>query len=120
MQYVLGNMLNGGGINPDGLSLDLQFAADKTMTPRKGPRPDFTRGSTGTFVGSNGLIQTAAVNAARFDHDPVTLASRGLLIEESRTNLYERSAEFNDSFWTKTRSSISSNAPTSPSLDAHR
>jgi hypothetical protein len=45
MQYVLGNMLNGGGINPDGLSLDLQFAADKTMTARRGPTPVFTRSS---------------------------------------------------------------------------
>jgi len=87
MQYVLGNMLNGaGGLNPDGLSLDLQFAADKTLTARKGPTPVFTRASTATFVGSNGLIQSAAINEARFDHDPVTLASRGLLIEESRTN----------------------------------
>jgi len=108
-------MLNGGGgLNPDGLSLDLQFALDKTLTARKGPRPDFTRGSTATFVGSNGLIQTAAVNAARFDHDPVTLACKGLLIEESRTNLYERSAEFNDSFWIRTRSSITANATTAP------
>jgi hypothetical protein len=87
MQYVLGNMLNGGGINPDGLSLDLQFAADKTLTARRGPTPVFTRGSTGTFVGSNGLIQTAAVNAPRFDHDPVTGVCKGLLIEEGRTNV---------------------------------
>jgi hypothetical protein len=88
MKYALGNMLNGaGGLNADQLALDLQFAADKTLTARKGPTPVLTRGSTGTFVGSNGLIQTAAVNAARFDHDPVTLASRGLLIEEGRTNL---------------------------------
>jgi hypothetical protein len=45
MQYVLGNMLNGGGINPDGLSLDLQFATDKTLTARRGPTPVFTRSS---------------------------------------------------------------------------
>jgi hypothetical protein len=45
MQYVLGNMLNGGGINPDGLSLDLQFAADKTLTARRGPTPVFIRSS---------------------------------------------------------------------------
>jgi hypothetical protein len=37
------------------------------------------------------LIQSAAVNAARFDHDPVTLACKGLLIEESRTNLLTNS-----------------------------
>jgi len=88
MKYALGNMLNGaGGLNPDGLSLDLQFATDKTLTARKGPTPVFTRASTATFVGSNGLIQSAAIDVARFDHDPVTLACKGLLIEESRTNL---------------------------------
>ncbi len=38
-------MLNGGGINPDGLSLDLQFAADKTLTARRGPTPTFIRSS---------------------------------------------------------------------------
>jgi hypothetical protein len=97
MQYVLGNMLNGGGgLNADGLALDLQFAADKTLTARKGPTPVFTRGSTGTFVGSDGLIQTAATNIPRFDHDPVTLASRGLLIEDSRTNAFQHSSNFKD------------------------
>jgi hypothetical protein len=88
MNYSLGNMLvNGGALNPDGLSLDLQFATDKTLTARKGPTPTFTRASTATFIDSNGLIQSAAINTPRFDHDPTTLASRGLLIEESRTNL---------------------------------
>ena len=93
MKYALGNMLNGaGGLNADGLSLDLQFATDKTLTARKGPTPVLTRASTATFVGSDGLIQSAAINAARFDHDPVTLACKGLLIEESRTNLVFPSA----------------------------
>ena len=52
------------------------------------PRVTFTRSSTATFVGSNGLIQSAAVDTPRFDYDPVTLAPRGLLIEEQRTNLF--------------------------------
>jgi hypothetical protein len=52
MQYVLGNMLNGGGgLNADGLALDLQFAADKTLTARKGPTPTFTRASGATYFG---------------------------------------------------------------------
>jgi hypothetical protein len=76
----------GGRSGGDGLALDLQFAADKTLTARKGPTPVLTRGSSATFVGSNGLIQSAGNNVARFDHDPVTLESRGLLIEEGRTN----------------------------------
>ena len=92
MKYALGNMLNGaGGLNADKLALDLPFAVTKSLTAAKGPTPTFTRASSGTFVGSNGLIQSAGNNVARFDHDPVTLASRGLLIEESRTNQSLRS-----------------------------
>ena len=83
----------------DGLSLDLPFAETKSLTARVGPTPTFTRASTGTFVGSNGLIQSSGNNVARFDHDPVTLASRGLLIEESRANLWTRSEELSTTPW---------------------
>jgi hypothetical protein len=63
MKYALGNMLNGaGGLNADGLSLDLQFAADKTLTARKGPTPVFTRGTGATQVGDTGLIEYAPEN----------------------------------------------------------
>jgi predicted secreted protein len=115
MKYALGNMLNGaGGLNPDGLSLDLQFATDKTLTARKGPTPVLTRASTGTFIGNNGLIQSAAIDAARFDHDPVSpFACKGLLIEESRTNLIIQSEDFS-SGWATTRASISVNQTVSP------
>jgi len=120
MKYALGNMLNGAGsLNLDGLSLDLQFATDKTLTARKGPTPTFTRASTATFVGSDGLIQSAAVNAARFDHDPVTLACKGLLIEESRTNLILRSENFANASWTKSGGSISSVANVAPDGNAN-
>ena len=117
MKYALGNMLNGaGGLNADQLSLDLQFATDKTLTARKGPTPAFTRASTATFVGSDGLIQSAAINAARFDHDPVTLACKGLLIEESRTNQILQSEDFSTS-WSNDggRIAVSTNVITSPS-----
>ncbi len=88
MNYSLGNTLSrAGSLNPDGLALDLAFALDKTLTARKGPTPAFTRSSTATFVGSNGLIQSAAINGPRFDHDPVTGLCKGLLIEDTRTNL---------------------------------
>jgi len=116
MNYSLGNTLSrGGSLNADGLSLDLQFATDKTLTARKGPTPTFTRASTATFVGSDGLIQSAAINQARFDHDPVTLASKGLLIEESRTNLILRSQDFSNVAWTKANSTISGTLYTDPS-----
>lgn len=100
MNYSLGNMLGGAGaLNADKLALNLQFATDKTLTARKGPTPVFTRASTATFVGSNGLIQSAAINTARFDHDPITLACKGLLIEESRTNIGLQSEAFETTTW---------------------
>jgi len=76
----------------DQVSLDLPFAETKSLTARIGPTPTFTRASSGTFIGSDGLIQTAAVNAPRFDHDPVSLICRGLLFEDNRTNLLLNSA----------------------------
>jgi hypothetical protein len=40
----------------DQLSLDLPFAATKSLTARVGPTPTFTRGSGATYIGSDGLI----------------------------------------------------------------
>ena len=70
----------------DQLSLDLPFAKTKSLTPTVGPTPNFTRASAGTFIGSDGLIQTATAGTPRFDHDPVTRVCRGLLLEDTRTN----------------------------------
>jgi hypothetical protein len=182
----------------DGLSLDLQFAADKTLTARKGPTPVFIRSSGDnrgtTYFGPSGInvafsfdgndydeavfqntvfngrfrwtsgdislsytgtawslsfdgnsvatsaptsafrpdeanwsgtsavvaatgafgIIMAANNEPRFDHDPTTFACKGLLIEESRTNLFARSAEFDNGYWTKSELSISADNEISP------
>ena len=68
MALGLGNNLirNGGAGNPDGLSLDLQFATDKTLTARKGPTPTFVRASGATQVGAEGLIEYAPENQLNF------------------------------------------------------
>ena len=68
-------------------SLDLRFALAKKLDPRI----TFTRGSSGTYFGPDGIMRTAGVNEPRFDHDPITGQSLGLLIEESRTNQMVRS-----------------------------
>lgn len=65
-------------------TLDLDFAQNKSI----GNLVTFSRATVGTYVGSDGLIKTAAVNEPRFDHDPVTGESLGLLIEEERTNFF--------------------------------
>jgi hypothetical protein len=91
-------------------TLDLDFANSKTLDPRI----TFTRASGGSYVGADGLIKYAGVNEARFDHDPSTGESLGLLIEEARTNLLLRSEEFNNGYWSKTRSSVTANAIEAP------
>ena len=47
----------------------------------------FTRASTATYTGPDGLLKTAGVNEPRYDYDPVTGECKGLLVEEQRTNL---------------------------------
>ena len=88
--------------------LDLQFARDLALDHRI----TFTRASTATFVGSNKLIQSASNNVARFDHDPATGESLGLLIEESRTNHITESEDF--SGYSKTQTATFSNEGTAP------
>src|SRR5678816_4391057 len=69
---------NGGG----GPALSLDFMTPGTLDPRI----TFTRASTGTYFDSAGVMQTAALNAPRWDYNPATLQLRGLLLEDTRTN----------------------------------
>jgi len=57
---------------------------------------------------------SAAVYGPRFDYDPVTLAARGLLIEEQRTNLATYSEQFDNAAWTLNNSTITANSATAP------
>ena len=76
-----------GPVVPPGATLNLDFT-----TGTLDPSITFTRASTATYFDVTGTLQTAAINAPRFDYDPVTHAARGLLIEEARTNLLLNSA----------------------------
>jgi hypothetical protein len=58
---------------------------------------------------------TAAYYGPRFDYDPVTLAAKGLLIEEQRTNLALYSEQFDNAAWTKGDTAVTANATTAPS-----
>lgn len=60
------------------------------------------------------VLQTAAADSARFDHDPITGESLGLLIEESRANLLTYSQAFDDASWSKTRVNLTTAAGVAP------
>jgi hypothetical protein len=92
-------------------SLNLNFARSKKLDPRI----TFTRTSSATYVGEDGLIKIAPANEARFDHDPITGESLGLLVEEARTNLIIRSEEFETANWSKSNGTVTSNQAVSPS-----
>jgi hypothetical protein len=61
-------------------------------------------------------VQTvaSAYYGPRFDYDPVTLAPRGLLIEEQRVNLLLYSEQFDNVLWIKGNTTVTANATTSP------
>jgi hypothetical protein len=80
------------------------------------PRVDFERFSVGTYVGNDGLIKTAVDHEPRFDHDPVTGESLGLLVEEERTNLVDNSIpiDFSTNEWRALNGTNTANSATSP------
>ena len=94
-------------------SLTLNFASSRTLDPRI----TFTRTTTATCVGPNGLLKTVPADAPRFDHDPTTGESLGLLVEESRTNLLLQSERIDQSPWTLTLSSAVAETTALPNGD---
>jgi hypothetical protein len=77
-------------------------------------RVTFTRsGGTATVTNASGNVVTIGANLPRFDFDPIALTCKGLLIEESRVNYVQQSADFATS-WTLIGSTIQTNQITSP------
>ena len=91
-------------------SLDLNFA----QTKRLDPRITFSRASTGTYYDANGVLQSAPAGVARFDHNPVSGESLGLLLEDAGTNLLTYSEEFNNAAWPKSNATVTANAVVAP------
>ena len=88
---------------------------DFANSGRLDPRVTFTRASTATYFDETGVLQSAAIDAPRFDYDPATLAARGFLIEEARTNSLTYSEAFDTTpNWGVVRSTITANAVVAP------
>ena len=110
---VLSQVNKVGQYLPSGKSsLVLDFAGMAALDPRI----TFTRGTNATYTNSAGNVQlTAGVNNARFDYDPVTLACKGLLIEEARTNSLTYSEQFDNAAWLKLgTATVTANTTISP------
>lgn len=92
-------------------SYSLNFASSRQMDSSI----TYSRSSVGTYWNSAGYLKTALANTPRFDYDPLTGRSKGILIEEKRTNLLKYSEDFTNAAWNKTNLSIVSNDVLSPS-----
>lgn len=68
----------------------------------------------GVFDADRKYVWGSASNTLRYDHDPVTGAARGILIEEQRTNLFTYSADFSNAVWAKTRSAVVADSAMAP------
>jgi hypothetical protein len=96
-------------------TLDYRFAIDRNEIDAISLTDKLTyTGGNGTFVGSDGFIQPATTNVPRFDHDPLSRQSLGLLSEVSRENLLLQSQNFAVT-WGSTNSVLTPAATQSPS-----
>jgi hypothetical protein len=87
---------------------------DFSNLKRLDKRITFTRASIGTRYNADGLLERVEAGKPRFDHDPVTRESLGLLIEEQRQNLLPYSEQFDSAVWVLWHTFISQNIAIAP------
>jgi hypothetical protein len=75
---------------------------------------DYLRTSNATVLNKNGVLETLTANNAPLAFD-ASGNFLGLVVEPARTNLLLRSEEFDNVFWDKIQSTITSNSGISPS-----
>jgi hypothetical protein len=74
---------------------------------------DVTRATTAYRTNASGILESVASGVPRLDY-PIGGGCPSLLVEPAATNLALRSEEFNDASWTKTETTITANATSSP------
>ena len=88
----------GGNPTPD-IASGSEFYVWGFQLEQRSSATAYTATTTSPIVKYQPVLQTAASGEARFDHDPVTGESKGLLIEEARTNRITYSTNFFDPSW---------------------
>jgi hypothetical protein len=74
----------------------------------------YTATTTSTVTNYIPQLLTAPVNQPRFDFNPTTRASLGLLMEQQSTNLVTYSSQFDNAAWTKSNSSVTADTIIAP------
>jgi hypothetical protein len=99
-----GNTLDGNGRTNIATPAGVEVYVWGAQLEQRGAVSAYTPTTTSTVTNFIPVLQTAAVNQARLDYNPVTRAPNGLVIEEQRTNLALYSEQFDNAFWIKTNS----------------
>jgi hypothetical protein len=84
-------MSSAGYVGSD-VSAPPSFVLDYVVGGVLGTGATYARTSTAMSYNAAGALVSSAINAPRFDFDPVTHAARGLLLENTTTNLLLNSA----------------------------
>jgi len=74
----------------------------------------YTPTTTAAITNYIPALQTAASGVARFDHNPTTGESLGLLIEEQRVNLLTYSEQIDNGAWSKSNCTVTANQVVAP------
>ena len=85
---MMGSMMRRAMIG-DSATLNVDFTSMTNGGQLANAGFTFTNATTTarTYINSNGLLTTATTNEPRFDHDPITRAPRGLLVEAQSVNV---------------------------------
>ena len=71
-------------------TLDFNFAKTKALDPRL----SYIRSGPASYYDDRGLLVLVGDDTPRFDHDPMTRESKGILLEESRRNMQPHSIQY--------------------------
>lgn len=107
----------GGRSKLPSLAQDFLSAPALAQAVRTGPSPTFSRGTPVHARGADGDLVEWASDEAAFLWDAVG-DPLGYLHEPQRTGLFERSQAINDSAWTKTGATVTTNGAVAPTGNA--
>ena len=97
---------------------DWDFARKRNLVANGRPAITYSGGDNGTYFDHNGILRTSGADEARFDHDPVSGAPLGLLVEKVQTNRAVESETLGAVTWVKRGAvSVTVNDTIAPSGD---
>jgi hypothetical protein len=109
--YTSGNPYSASAATGDGTSGVFLWGA---QVEQRSAVTAYTPTTTQPITNYIPALQTAAAGVARFEHNPITGESLGLLIEEQRTNLFTYSDDFDNASWTKANVTVTANTVVAP------